>query len=199
MLITPDRPDALDAALHAGQVTCPGCDDQLRPWGWARKRVLRETDRVRVVRPRRGRCRGCGVTHVLLAAGMLLRRAYAMSVIGPALEAAGHGVGHRRVAAWLGLPAGTVRGWIRRLRGRQDAVAVQFTGLAYGLDGSLSRLEPLGGWRSGLDAAMGAVGAAAVAFRRHLDARLDDRWQAMSAVTSGLLLANTSCPFPSVR
>lgn len=35
---------------------------------------------------------------------------------------------HRRIAAELGRPAETVRGWLRRFTGRVEAVRVVFTG-----------------------------------------------------------------------
>jgi hypothetical protein len=52
--------------------------------------------------------------HVVLDAGLLPRRAYAAALIGQALVAAALGSGHRPVARDPAVPAGTVRGWIRR-------------------------------------------------------------------------------------
>lgn len=65
------------------------------------------------LRPRRTRCSGCGITHVLLAEELWPRRADAAVVIGAGLEIAALGMGHRRIAAHLGLAEGTVRGWLR--------------------------------------------------------------------------------------
>ena len=78
------------------------------------------------MRPRRARCPGCLVTHVLLPVTVLLRRADAVEVIGAALTARVAGLGHRRIAVWLGVPAGTVRGWLRRWGSRLQAVRVHF-------------------------------------------------------------------------
>lgn len=197
MLVVPDQFAAVDRALCAGQVTCP-CTGELRPWGWARRRVVRASDTVRVVRPRRARCRACAVTHVLLPAVTLVRRAYTIGVMGAALLDAARGHGHRPIAARLGVPAGTVRGWLRRLRARaQDLIALG-TQLAYRFDGSLGRLEPVGGWPSPVHGALDVLAAATAAFQRHQIGAPEDRWQALCAVTSGLLLANTSRPYPRV-
>ncbi|MEX2619998.1 MAG: hypothetical protein WD250_07245 [Egibacteraceae bacterium] len=46
MIVVPDEQiPAADCALRAGKVSCP-CTGELRPWGWARRRVLRAGDRV---------------------------------------------------------------------------------------------------------------------------------------------------------
>ena len=113
----------VESRLTAGEVGCPGCPGVLAPWGWARRRRVRG---VGSLRPRRGRCAGCLVTHVLLPVTVLLRRADAVEVIGAALTARAAGLGHRRIAVWLGVPAGTVRGWLRRWGSRLAAVRVHF-------------------------------------------------------------------------
>jgi hypothetical protein len=77
--------------------------------------------------PRRSRCTGCGVTHVLLPVVVLARRADVAAVIGSALAAKAAGVGHRRIAAGLGRPVETVRGWLRRFAGRLESVRAVFT------------------------------------------------------------------------
>lgn len=48
-------------------------------------------------------------------------------VIGAGLEIAALGMGHRRIAAHLGLAEGTVRGWLRAFAGRAEAVRRHFT------------------------------------------------------------------------
>jgi len=113
----------VESRLTAGEVGCPGCPGVLAPWGWARRRGVRG---VGSLRPRRARCGGCLVTHVLLPVTVLLRRADAVEVIGSALTARATGRGHRRIAVWLGVPAGTVRGWLRRWGSRLAAVRVHF-------------------------------------------------------------------------
>src|SRR6266536_3291041 len=99
----------------AGRVDCPGCSGVLRPWGWARPRRVHGIGGV--LRPRRGRCGGCRVTHVLLPVTVLLRRAYAAEVIGAALLARAGGHGYRWIGAVLEVPVATVGGWLRVVGG----------------------------------------------------------------------------------
>jgi hypothetical protein len=124
-LVTVEADQVLvESRLVAGEVPCPDCPGVvLRPWGWARRRGVRG---VGSLRPRRARCAGCLVTHVLLPVTVLLRRADAAEVIGAALTARAAGHGHRTIAVWLGVPAGTVRGWLRRMGARLEAVRVHF-------------------------------------------------------------------------
>jgi hypothetical protein len=68
-----------------------------------------------------------GVTHVLLPAWCLARRAVAVAVIGRALEAAAARAGFPAVARLAGCAPQTVWGWLRRFRGRAEAVRVSFT------------------------------------------------------------------------
>jgi hypothetical protein len=67
---------------------------------------------------------------VLLPVTVLLRRADAAAVIWTALVARTAGHGHRTIAARVGAPASTVRGWLRRMSGRLEAVRVHFTVVA---------------------------------------------------------------------
>jgi hypothetical protein len=64
---------------------------------------------------------------VLLPSWCAPRRADAIEVIGTAAGMALAGAGYGRIGAGLGVPAATVRGWLRRLRWwaeamRQDAM-----------------------------------------------------------------------------
>lgn len=97
--------------------------------GRARVRQVRDTDGGLWVVPRRSRCTGCGATHVLLPVVLLLRRADTAAVIGAGLAAKATGGGHRLIAAVLGRPPETVRGWLRRFATRVEAVRAVFTGL----------------------------------------------------------------------
>ncbi len=72
----------VESRLAGGQLDCSGCAGVLAPRGWARPRRVRG---VGSLRPRRARCPGCLVTHVLLPVTVLLRRADAVEVIGAAL------------------------------------------------------------------------------------------------------------------
>jgi len=93
---------------------------------------------VERLRPRRSCGAACGSTHVLLPTSCLLRRADAVATIGAALTAKADGLGHRRIAAALGRPASTVRGWLRVFARRAERVRAVFTTLTHELD-------PLGG------------------------------------------------------
>jgi len=181
----------VDRDLTAGRVTCPTCDGVLGPWGWARRRLLRRRDGSVWLRPRRGRCRSCGGTHVLLPVDTLVRRRDEVAVIGAALVAWLGGAGHRRIASGLGVPADTVRGWLRRFAVRAEDVRVHFWRLAHRLDASLGAIEPRG---SQVADALEAIGvAAAAAVRRFGPA--GSLWAFVSGATGGRLLCNTSCPY----
>src|SRR6266571_9182098 len=157
---------SVERRLSSGDLCCPGCGRVLAGWGHARSRVLRGLGGGLVrLRPRRARCGGCGVTHVLLPVVALCRRADLAEVIGVALAAKAGGAGFRPVAAMLGRAAETVRGWLRRFAGRAEAVRVFFTVLL--VDTGPDPVAPAGGG-----------GPVAVAV-----------WAAASAASGGALLA----------
>jgi transposase-like protein len=119
MLLCADE-EAAAAALASGVLSCPSCKGgRLRAWGWGRERAIRVPGGTRQLRPRRGRCRSCGATHVLLPAWTVPRRADSTATIAAAAAlSALDGIGTARLGARLGVPAATVRGWLRRLRSR---------------------------------------------------------------------------------
>ena len=81
-------PDRVEQDLAAGRLACPSCAGGLGPWGFARPRRLRGRGGVQQrLCPRRGRCRACRATHVLLPTTGLLRRVDLVEVIGQALLA----------------------------------------------------------------------------------------------------------------
>ena len=105
-------PVRVESRLAAGEIGCPRCGDGvLTGWGHARSRWI--DGLADSLRPRRARCRSCRATHVLLPVTVLLRRAYAAERIWAALTARSNGEGHRRIGVSLGVPAATVRGWLR--------------------------------------------------------------------------------------
>ena len=64
-------PERVESRLAGGEMSCPSCPDGvLVRWGFARARQV--VGLVGPVRPRRSRCRGCAVTHVLLPVTLLL-------------------------------------------------------------------------------------------------------------------------------
>lgn len=174
---------------------CPACGVDLGPWGHARVRVLRRRDGGEDrVRPRRGRCRGCGKTHVLLGDDGLLRRRDEVGVIGEAIEAKAVGEGHRRIAGRLGVPAWRVRRWLRRFAERATAIRELFWRWAFALDVSLAPAGP------GLGAFVDAVEAIGVAARAAVLAHGPRPvWCWASFASGGVLLSNTRCPLPPVR
>lgn len=173
----------VDRRLRAGELACP-CGGDLAPWGHARRRTVRGAGELR---PRRARCGSCLVTHVLLTVACLLRRADPVDVIGAALRMKAAGAGHRPIAARLGRPASTVRGWLRGFAGNAEAVRSVFTALLVQLD---PLAGPLPGHRSVFADAVEAVGGCAAAARRRLGVLgAVSPWQLASAVTNGHLLA----------
>ncbi|BBZ04259.1 hypothetical protein MCHIJ_36960 [Mycolicibacterium chitae] len=67
---------------------------------------------------------------MLLPVITLLRRGYGVQIIWNALVLRAHGWGHRRIAENLGLPASTVRGWLRRAAGRVGPLRAWFLQVA---------------------------------------------------------------------
>jgi hypothetical protein len=184
MRIVGESGPATERELHAGRLSCPRCGGVLRPWGTARLRRIRLGALVhRAVRPRRARCAGCGTTHVLLPDWLLLRRAYAAPLIWAALAAHGRGVGYRRIAVRLRLPASTVRDWLRAFRRAAPALLARL--------GRLSGADRL----TGADR-LGGADRSGVAAIHLLERRSPPRpaWRYAVLVTGGLLLANTNPP-----
>jgi transposase-like protein len=178
----------VESRLVAGQVDCPDCRGALRPWGWARPRGVRGI--AGVLRPRRARCPACGVTHVLLPVTVLARRAYAAEVIVAALLARATGSGHRRIGERLGVPASTVRGWLRVLGTRLEPVRLHLLRVARhaGVDRGLP--EALGSPWLDVLAALGAATAAVTdRFGAFGVVGPVTAWQVAAACSGGRLLA----------
>ena len=194
----------VESRLRDGRLVCPGCPGVLAPWGWARPRAVRG---VGSLRPRRARCAACLVTHVLLPVTVLLRRADAARVIWAGLLARAAGAGHRPIGLLLGVPASTVRGWLRRMASRLEPVRSHFL-LAARLAGVDLVVPKAQGspWQD----VLAAVGAATAAVTARFGAAgvigPVTAWQVASASSGGRLLSpgwpalspaagsNTSCP-----
>jgi hypothetical protein len=84
------------------------------------------------------------VTHVLLPAGCLLRRADGVAVIWSALAGKAAGLGYRRVARLAGRAESTVRGWLARFASRAGVVRGVFTAWLCALDADPPPLPPAG-------------------------------------------------------
>lgn len=162
--------ESVEDLVTGANGACKNCGGKLRRWGNARWRIVRGFDGEDRYRPPRVRCAGCGITHVVLPADVLLRRRDAAVVIGRAWRGFAGGAGARRVACALGVPMETVRGWLRRLR-------------------ALAGAEREGTMGSGLDVLLAAWEA------RAADAGCTDEpeiWRFVAHRTQGRLLCNTS-------
>jgi len=165
---------AASADLAGGLMACPSCrSGHLRPWGHGRERAVRLLGgRTARLRPQRGRCGSCRRTHVLLPSWCAPRRADSIEVIGTGLALALQGAGSARIGRQLGVPGATVRGWLRRLRPRAEAMrqdAMFRLGFIGGSDPALP--APAG---SLLGDALAAVAACAhAAITRHGFTRAD--------------------------
>jgi hypothetical protein len=139
------EPEMVEADLAAGRLRCPACDGPLRRWGFARERQVRTLTGIRTVTPRRAYCQHCETTHVLLPAWAVPRRRDSAEVIGAALLDNARGVGHRRIAARLGRPPGTVRGWLRTFAARAEQITASARRWTRAVDAhALDQIRPSG-------------------------------------------------------
>lgn len=194
MLIVCAEQARVEAELVGGLLGCPSCRAVLGPWGHGRERVLRCSAGDRLLRPRRARCRGCEGTHVLLPDLAFSRRRDEVAVIGAAIEAKVAGEGHRLIARRLGVHADTVRGWLRRFAEHAERIRMHFTRWAVVLDVEIGAVLPAG---SGIADALEAIAVAARAWVLRFGP--GDPWRIASALSGGVLLGNTSSPFPAMR
>jgi hypothetical protein len=177
----------VDADLAAGTLTCPRCPGVLRRWSWAAVRRVRQLDgSMLAVRPRRARCSSCHATQVLLPASCLPRLGDAAAVVGAVLVAKAAGRGARSIAAELHRPVGTVRRWLRRVRG-EHVVWLRRQGVhhAHTLDPDV--LTGLAPQPSPLGDAMQALAAAVAAYRRRFEHPVEP-WPLIVVFVHGRLL-----------
>lgn len=170
---------------------CPCCDGRLTGWG-SYLRLVRWGARVMAFGVRRCRCGTCLVSHALLPAFLVAGRMDLASAIGTALGMGAAGRGHRPVAALLGLPETTVRGWLRRLRARAAGLRALFVRLALQLGAQTGRSPPPEGVLAWL---LDAIATAHRVARERLGATVAQCvWSFSSAVSGGAWLANTHAP-----
>jgi Domain of unknown function (DUF6431) len=184
------EPEMVEADLAAGRLCCPACEGPLARWGFALERQVRMREGVRSIRPRRACCQPCGTTHVLLPAWAVPRRRDGAEVIGQALLDNARGLGHRRIAARLGRPPGTVRGWLRTFARRAELITATARRWTHALDThALDQIRPCG---SAVADAVDALGRMARACRLRLRISASP-WELAVAVT-GLLYGRPRDP-----
>ena len=182
MLIIAVTSQQLEAELAAGAVACPDCGEQLSRWGFGRSREVRMAHGTRQLTPRRTICAGCQTTHVLCPAWSLPRRRDAAAVIGQ---------GHRPIAARLGRPPATVRGWLRAARARAACLRACASRWAYALDACQGPVTPAG---SELGDAIEAIMLAARAWVLRFGPASITAWERAVWLTGGLLSGPTRAP-----
>lgn len=180
----------VERQLCAGELACPDCEGELRPWGATPRRVRCRDGRIERG-ARRSRCAGCATTHVLLPVSALRRRLDQAETIVVALLAHARGLGHRKVAAGLGRPDDTVRGWLRRARQRAPEIREQFTRLGHERFGCDLRRTPLA---DALADALDVIGVVVRAAVQQLGPT--PMWHVVAGGSAGELLCNTSRLFP---
>ncbi len=156
----------LVSALGSGELACPAssCSGRLRPWGHARLRRIRLLGGRRVrLTPQRARCGHCRTTHVLLPAWAAPRRGVDIATIGTSLASRLRGDSHRHIGTCLGIPADTVRGWLRRLTSRAEELRGHALDHLAGLEPDAAWLVPTG---CPLGDALATLAAAVEAARR---------------------------------
>jgi hypothetical protein len=127
------------------------------------------------------------VSHVLLPVFALVRRADLAEVIGAALSAKAAGSGARRIAASLGRPVETVRGWLRAFAGRAEALRAWFTALL--VDIGVDPVPPAQAHTPFADAVAAVLGAVVAARSRWPRVGEVSPWWWACAASTGRLLA----------
>lgn len=163
-------------------LSCPSCGHgEVSFDGWYPRQTRR--GRVWIQRLLCGNG-GCSQrSHSLLPDVLVSGRCDLASVIGWALEAKAAGMGHRPIAEVLGVPAATVRGWLRRAAAGGGRVANRLLAVAAAADPAV-RAPPTAGPVATL---VGAVYIAAGAFVR-LEGEPVDRWRFAVRHSGGRLL-----------
>jgi len=169
---------------------CPDCGAAMA-FRSGYERHVRAAGLCRVLWLRRGQCRPCGQSHVLLPSFLVSGRLDVVASLGAVIAAVVEGeTGVRPVAERAGVPHTTARDWVRRFSLRAGMLASGFGALAVALgDVGLSRLSSdptraaLDALRAAWAAGMARTGLASVGL-----------WAFASLVTGGGLIATTTNP-----
>lgn len=181
--------EGIESRLLAGVLRCP-CSGVLGPWGHARRRVIAMAKGLVEFWPRRGRCRSCGRTHVLLPADLWSRRRYGAAVIITLLVLAARAAGTGRPAArpFAAAPGGvamvprsTARSWRSRFASRAGALREQ-----------LARLLPLADPAGRVLVPAGSPGGDCLAVLEAVTTGLGRRFPRLAAVTAHEVAAHLS-------
>lgn len=124
---------------------------------------------------------------MLLPVFALVRRADLVEVIGAALSAKAAGAGARRIAALLGRPVETVRGWLRRFAARAGVLRVWFTVVQ--VDIGVDPVPPAAASTAFADAVAAVFGAVVAARSRWPRIGEVSPWWWACAASAGRLLA----------
>jgi hypothetical protein len=163
-------------------LSCPSCGHGgVNFDGWYPRQTRRGGVSIRRVL-----CIGDGCpqrSHSLLPDVLVTGRVDLVSVIGWALEAKAAGKGHRRIGEDLGVPATTVRGWLRRAALCGGSVAARLLAVAASA-GGLGRAPP----RTGVVATLVASVMVAASAWSGLSDEPVDAWRFAVRHTGGRLL-----------
>ncbi len=130
---------------------------------------------------------------MLLPDSCLLRRRDHVEVIGSAIARLAEGTGQRPLATSLGVSREKVRGWLAAFVTSAEMIRAHFTRWAHALDPALAAIAPTTGPVSD---ALGAIGVAVRAYVLRFGPA--PVWQVAARLSGGVLLCNTSLPFPAV-
>lgn len=180
-----DRYADLGREVDPPRPPCPACGGRTQRWSGYPRHV--RDDRDRLIWVPRVRCTACGVTRALLPSFVPPHRWDTVVHVGRAVEHAASGLGHRRIAALLGRPDTTVRGWLRRIRSVATALTTTLLGRAAALGWT--------GWGLPVAPLPRLVAAVHALAGRWPGDRPADPWPVACLVTGGALLAtNTGAP-----
>ena len=163
-------PERVEADLAARRLACPSCaSGRLAPWARARPRVLSllEGRRVRLT-PGGPAASTAGAPTCCCPVGVPPDVGTGSRSSPPRWPSGCAGGSHRGIGERLGVSAGTVRGWLRRLGQRAEQLRAVATGHLYGLDPAAASLEPTGSRLGDALAALAALAAAVHAAQHRL-------------------------------
>jgi hypothetical protein len=174
-------------------IACDDCECRLRLWGGYWRSVRHLADVYSIWIPRR-RCSACRRTHAVLPDFVLDHRRDTVDVIGRAVEQKIQGTTAKATGEELGVPATTVRDWLRRHRERAPALIRGLTAWLAGHDPSV-RWTPTDVDRD----AVTVLGAAWQTAHRRFNGRVGQPWEFWNVITGGAALGtNTSPLFPRI-